>query len=156
MLCKEFRKLEPDKMYKHWIKDVKIIKSRMVIPRFFIQFHPPFLCSPFLFFLKYTYISLLKKKIRKKAGMKIMTFSPNNHNQQQIQNDQRKPHHLNKSLAVNMDYLKKRIGNSTDVIFRSIKIGHKLALQLTIVYVEGIADDKKIDQYLGTTEQPTF
>lgn len=80
-----------------------------------------------------------------------MTFSPNNHNQQQIQNDQRKPHHLNKSLAVNMDYLKKRIGNSTDVIFRSIKIGHKLALQLTIVYVEGIADDKKIDQYLIST-----
>ncbi|MET3698460.1 spore germination protein KA [Bacillus oleivorans] len=52
------------------------------------------------------------------------------------------------SLSANLDIIRKRTGNSPDVVFRELKIGRNPEVPIAIVYLEGLSDHKTINDFL--------
>ncbi|HWO77566.1 MAG TPA: spore germination protein [Bacillus sp. (in: firmicutes)] len=55
---------------------------------------------------------------------------------------------IDDSLTVNLDYIRKRTGNSPDVVIRQFKIGKDLEVPIAIVYLEGLSDHTTINDFL--------
>ncbi|WP_139032041.1 spore germination protein, partial [Priestia megaterium] len=52
------------------------------------------------------------------------------------------------SLSDNLNMIKQKTGNSSDVVIREIKMGGDSDIKTAIVYVEGIVDNQSIQEYL--------
>ncbi|MED3903455.1 spore germination protein, partial [Priestia megaterium] len=52
------------------------------------------------------------------------------------------------SLSGNLNNIKKKTGNSSDVVIREIKMGGNSDIKTAIVYVDGIVDNQSIQEYL--------
>ncbi|MED4736847.1 spore germination protein [Priestia megaterium] len=52
------------------------------------------------------------------------------------------------SLSGNLNKIKQKTGNSSDVVIREIKMGGNSDIKTAIVYVEGIVDNQSIQEYL--------
>ena len=53
-----------------------------------------------------------------------------------------------RSLSANLDTIKQKTGNSSDVVIRQLKIGENFDIKIAIVYVEGIVDNQSIQEFL--------
>ncbi|MFS0775041.1 spore germination protein [Neobacillus sp. 3P2-tot-E-2] len=58
------------------------------------------------------------------------------------------PKALQSSLQDQIDYIREKTGNSTDVIIRRLQIGNGRGPDAAVVFVEGIADSKAINDFL--------
>ncbi|WP_460137999.1 spore germination protein, partial [Priestia megaterium] len=52
------------------------------------------------------------------------------------------------SLSDNLNIIKQKTGNSSDVVIREIKIGENYDMRTAIVYIEGIVDNQSIQEYI--------
>ncbi|WP_182007572.1 spore germination protein, partial [Priestia aryabhattai] len=52
------------------------------------------------------------------------------------------------SLSSNLNMIKQKTGNSSDVVIREIKMGINFDIKAAIVYVEGIVDNQAIQEFL--------
>lgn len=52
------------------------------------------------------------------------------------------------SLTANLDTIKQKTGNSSDIVFRPVKFGTDSPVKTTIVYVEGLVDNQLISDFL--------
>ncbi|MED3855560.1 spore germination protein, partial [Priestia megaterium] len=52
------------------------------------------------------------------------------------------------SLSGNLNMIKRKTGNSSDVVIREIKMGGASDVKTAIVYIEGIVDNQSIQDYL--------
>ncbi|MFC3884487.1 spore germination protein [Bacillus songklensis] len=66
----------------------------------------------------------------------------------QDQSNNRLPEFMDGSLAANLEIIKQKTGNSSDVVIRTLKIGNNSEIRTAIVYVEGIVDNQSIDDFL--------
>ncbi|RFU61136.1 spore germination protein [Peribacillus glennii] len=64
------------------------------------------------------------------------------------QSPEKKPGSIGFSLSVNLDIIKQRTGNSTDIITRHVKIGPNYGLKTVVVYVAGIVNEQFIHDFL--------
>ncbi|KNH21979.1 spore gernimation protein KB [Priestia megaterium] len=55
---------------------------------------------------------------------------------------------LMQSLEGNIANIKKRTGNSSDMVIRYIKIGERAAIQAAVIYIDGIVDSQSIQELL--------
>lgn len=58
---------------------------------------------------------------------------------------------LMQSLEGNIANIKKRTGNSSDMVIRYIKIGERAAIQAAVIYIDGIVDNQSIQELLVDT-----
>jgi spore germination protein KA len=56
--------------------------------------------------------------------------------------------YMHSSLSANLGTIKKKTGNSSDVVIRQLKIGENFNIKIAIVYVEGIVDNQSIQEFL--------
>jgi spore germination protein KA len=68
-------------------------------------------------------------------------------NSQNHSND-RLPKFIDCSLSANLESIKQKTGNSSDVVIRTLKIGINSEIRTAIVYVEGIVNDQSINDFL--------
>ncbi|MCM3538709.1 spore germination protein [Priestia endophytica] len=52
------------------------------------------------------------------------------------------------SLSANLDTIKQKTGNSSDIMIRQLKMGANFDIKIAIVYVEGIVDNQSIQEFL--------
>lgn len=57
---------------------------------------------------------------------------------------------IDSSLKANLEYIKNRIGNSTDLVMRNIVADNHQQMNLTLIYIDGIVDSQTIQDYLLT------
>ncbi|MGA6841674.1 spore germination protein [Priestia megaterium] len=72
-------------------------------------------------------------------------------NRQQDAENQATDHsveHIQGSLSANLNIIKQKTGNSSDVVIRHLKMGMNSEMKAAIVYVEGIVDNQSIQEYL--------
>nr|WP_230200320.1 spore germination protein [Bacillus niameyensis] len=55
---------------------------------------------------------------------------------------------LDTSLIANLEYIKSRTGNSTDIIIRHHVIGESPGIPLAIVYIEGLVDIQTVNEFI--------
>ncbi|TYR81620.1 spore germination protein [Priestia megaterium] len=55
---------------------------------------------------------------------------------------------IDHSLLVNLDIIKKKTGNSSDIVIRHISKGTDGKLQIAIVYLDGLVNNQSIDEFL--------
>jgi spore germination protein KA len=55
---------------------------------------------------------------------------------------------LQNNLEVNIANLKKLLGNSSDVVYRSFILHGKRKVQISVVYIDGLADSKSIQHFI--------
>ncbi|MCT9852731.1 spore germination protein [Priestia megaterium] len=56
--------------------------------------------------------------------------------------------HIQDSLSANLNIIKQKIGNSSDVVIRHLKMGSNSNIRVAIVYLEGIVDNQSIQEFL--------
>ncbi|MED4074505.1 spore germination protein [Priestia endophytica] len=56
--------------------------------------------------------------------------------------------YMHSSLSANLDTIKQKTGNSSDVVIRQLKMGENFDIKTAIVYVEGIVDNQSIQEFL--------
>ncbi|MCY8235073.1 spore germination protein [Priestia endophytica] len=56
--------------------------------------------------------------------------------------------YMHSSLLANLDTIKQKTGNSSDVVIRQLKMGENFDIKTAIVYVEGIVDNQSIQEFL--------
>jgi spore germination protein KA len=56
--------------------------------------------------------------------------------------------HIQESLSVNLDIIRQKTGNSSDVVVRHLKMGRDSDNKTAIVYIEGIVDNQSIQEFL--------
>ncbi|PFA62872.1 spore germination protein [Bacillus sp. AFS015802] len=64
------------------------------------------------------------------------------------QSDDVSDEYIQASLSANLDIIRKKTGNSSDVIVRQLKMGENSDLQTALVYVEGLVDNQSIQEFL--------
>ncbi|MFS0907556.1 spore germination protein [Priestia aryabhattai] len=72
-------------------------------------------------------------------------------NRQQDAENQATDHsvdYIHGSLSANLNIIKQKTGNSSDVVIRHLKMGMNSEMKAAIVYVEGIVDNQSIQEYL--------
>jgi spore germination protein KA len=72
-------------------------------------------------------------------------------NRQQDAENQATDHsveHIQGSLSANLNIIKQKTGNSSDVVIRHLKMGMNSEMKAAIVYVEGIVDNQSIQEFL--------
>ncbi|MRX56457.1 spore germination protein [Bacillus idriensis] len=79
----------------------------------------------------------------KKPKPKKMNEKPINSNE-----DQELPEFLDMDLEKNISAIKQKTGNSSDVVIRMVKISQDPEIRAAIVYIEGIVDNKSINDFL--------
>lgn len=77
---------------------------------------------------------------------KLTKTSQKNTNHNQSPN--KLPESIDFSLSVNLDILKQKTGNSSDIVSRHLKIGPNAKIKTAVVYVEGIVNDQFIQDFL--------
>ncbi|MET1031733.1 spore germination protein [Domibacillus tundrae] len=58
------------------------------------------------------------------------------------------PNLIDASLSLNLEIIKQKTGNSSDIIIRSLKIGHHSEIKTAIVYVKGMVDSQSVNDFL--------
>ncbi|WP_393960329.1 spore germination protein [Priestia megaterium] len=56
--------------------------------------------------------------------------------------------HIQDSLSANLNIIKQKTGNSSDVVIRHLKMGSNFNIRVAIVYLEGIVDNQSIQEFL--------
>jgi spore germination protein KA len=56
--------------------------------------------------------------------------------------------HIQDSLSANLNIIKQKTGNSSDVVIRHLKMGSNYNIRVAIVYLEGIVDNQWIQEFL--------
>nr|WP_263323251.1 spore germination protein [Neobacillus sp. Marseille-Q6967] len=85
-------------------------------------------------------LSKKRKKVKKiKVGQQPEKQSPNN-------KDTSIPIHG--SLQDHIHFIKEKTGNSIDVIIRQLQLGKGKGVKVAVIYVEGISDNKSINDFL--------
>jgi spore germination protein KA len=56
--------------------------------------------------------------------------------------------HIQESLSANLDIIRQKTGNSSDVVVRQLKMGRNSDIKTAIVYIEGIVDNQSIQEFL--------
>ncbi|KYG27796.1 spore germination protein [Priestia endophytica] len=64
------------------------------------------------------------------------------------QSDNNSVKYLHSSLSANLNTIKQKTGNSSDVVIRQLKMGENFNIKIAIVYVEGIVDNQSIQEFL--------
>lgn len=59
--------------------------------------------------------------------------------------------HIQDSLSVNLDIIRQKTGNSSDLVVRHLKMGRDSDIKTAIVYIEGIVDNRTIQEFLLQT-----
>lgn len=85
--------------------------------------------------------SFLKRKNQKSDG-KIQEIN----NQNQSHN--RLPNLIESSLSKNLEVIKQKTGNSSDIVIRQLKIGHNSKLKIAILYVKGMVDNQSVNDFV--------
>ncbi|MGC4378473.1 spore germination protein [Fictibacillus sp. Mic-4] len=67
---------------------------------------------------------------------------------QDEKNSKKLPQFMGETLAGNLEIIKQRTGNSTDVVIRILNIGFQSEIKAAIVYVEGIVNDESVNDFL--------
>ncbi|OLN21439.1 spore germination protein [Domibacillus antri] len=55
---------------------------------------------------------------------------------------------INASLSANLDVIKQKTGNSSDIVFRTLKMGRHSEIKAAVVYVKGMVDSQAIHDFL--------
>ncbi|MFI8496306.1 spore germination protein [Peribacillus butanolivorans] len=55
---------------------------------------------------------------------------------------------IDSSISANLDHLKKKTGNSPDIIIRTLKISQNPEMKTTILYVQGLIDNPSVTDFL--------
>jgi spore germination protein KA len=55
---------------------------------------------------------------------------------------------LSSSLKVNIESFKNIMGNTEDLIIRELRIGLSAQREIVIIYIDGLADEKSIHQFI--------
>jgi spore germination protein KA len=55
---------------------------------------------------------------------------------------------LNSNLQENIQYIKNKLGNSSDIVIREIQIGTVQQINVAIIYTDGMADTKSIQNFI--------
>ncbi|OMP66358.1 spore germination protein [Domibacillus epiphyticus] len=58
------------------------------------------------------------------------------------------PGYIDNTLSTNIDIIRKRTGNSSDIVFRSLKIGRNPEIKTAVVYVKGMVDSQSVNDFL--------
>lgn len=58
------------------------------------------------------------------------------------------PGYISKSISTNLDLMKQRTGNSSDITIRTLKIGQNPEIKTIIVYVQGLVDTSTVHDFL--------
>jgi spore germination protein KA len=66
----------------------------------------------------------------------------------QDQSNNTLPTFIDTSLSVNLEIIKQKTGNSSDIVIRSLKIGNKPEVKTAIVYVKGMVDSQSVNDFL--------
>ncbi|MFF2752776.1 spore germination protein [Psychrobacillus sp. NPDC058041] len=85
--------------------------------------------------------SFLKRK-NQKNDRKIQEI--NNQNQ----SNNRPPNLIESSLSKNLEVIKQKTGNSSDIIIRPLKIGHNSNIKMAILYVKGLVDNQLVNDFV--------
>lgn len=59
--------------------------------------------------------------------------------------------HIQDSLSVNLDIIRQKTGNSSDLVVRHLKMGRDSDIKTAIVYIAGIVDNRTIQEFLLQT-----
>lgn len=85
--------------------------------------------------------SLFKRQKQKKN-------SQNQSNDTLSQSTDRLPNAIDCSLSANLEIIKQKTGNSSDVVTRTLKIGTNSEIRTAVIYVDGIVNDQSINDFL--------
>lgn len=72
-------------------------------------------------------------------------------NQQENSPDQSKnksANNIDTSLSMNLEAIKKRTGNSSDIVIRPLNLGHNPKIKTAIVYIKGMVDSQSVNDFL--------
>ncbi|MFF5397097.1 spore germination protein [Peribacillus butanolivorans] len=56
--------------------------------------------------------------------------------------------YIDSSISANLDHMKKKTGNSPDIIIRTLKISQNPEMRTTILYVQGLIDNPSVTDFL--------
>ncbi|MFE7084038.1 spore germination protein [Priestia megaterium] len=56
--------------------------------------------------------------------------------------------HISKSLSDNLNTIKQKTGDSSDLVIRHLKLGMNSEMQAALIYIEGIVDNQTIQEFL--------
>ncbi|MFE4426339.1 spore germination protein [Peribacillus butanolivorans] len=56
--------------------------------------------------------------------------------------------YIDSSISANLDHMKKKTGNSPDIIIRTLKISQNPVMKTTILYVQGLIDNPSVTDFL--------
>ena len=56
--------------------------------------------------------------------------------------------YISKSISTNLDLMKQRTGNSSDITIRTLKIGQNPKIETAIVYVQGLIHTSTVHDFL--------
>ncbi|MGW6298541.1 spore germination protein [Peribacillus butanolivorans] len=56
--------------------------------------------------------------------------------------------YIDSSISANLDHMKKKTGNSPDIIIRTLKISQNPEMKTTILYVQGLIDNPSVTDFL--------
>ncbi|SDN08441.1 spore germination protein KA [Psychrobacillus sp. OK028] len=85
--------------------------------------------------------SFLKPK-NQRSDRKIQDI--NNQNQ----SNNRPPNLIESSLSNNLEVIKQKTGNSSDIVIRPLKIGHNSKIKIAILYVKGMVDNQLVNDFV--------
>lgn len=85
--------------------------------------------------------SFLKPKKQKKE-------SKNQQKNSQDQPNNKVPTAIDTSLSVNLEFLKQKTGNSSDIVIRPLKMSSNPEIKTAVVYVKGMVDSQTINDFL--------
>ncbi|MEH7346499.1 spore germination protein [Bacillus sp. JJ1532] len=85
--------------------------------------------------------SFLKGKMQKKNSTNQQENSP-------IQSIDKLSNNIDTSLSLNLEVIKQRTGNSTDIVIRPVKLGPHPKVKTAIVYIKGLVDSQTVNDFL--------
>ncbi|MFX3673462.1 MAG: spore germination protein [Paenisporosarcina sp.] len=85
--------------------------------------------------------SFLQRKKKK-------TESDEQQKNNQTHSNNKLPNDIDTSLSKNLEVIKEKTGNSSDIVIRSLKIGYHSEIQTAIVFVKGMVDSQSVNDFL--------
>jgi spore germination protein KA len=84
-----------------------------------------------------------KSKIKKNQSSQSIQSDSKNEDKQNPSN-----HQLQSGLKENLNHLKQELGESSDIVFRTIQLTGKREIHLSVIYIDGLADANSIQQFI--------
>ena len=81
-------------------------------------------------------------------GKKKQTDSKKQQENSTGQSNIEKANNIDTSLDINLEYLKQRTGNSSDIVIRPIKLGLHPKVNTAVVYINGMIDSQTVNDFL--------